>query len=79
MIELIIAAVARQTGVQADSLSPDTILGTEGLGLDSLGVLELVLSLEESTGFTLRTETLTGETLRTIGHLAVYLSSLSDD
>lgn len=51
----------------------DTPLGPDGIGLDSIGCLEVVLELEQRTGITLRDETLTAESLATPRSLVDYL------
>lgn len=51
----------RYTGV----IGLDTPIGAEGLGLDSVACVELVLALERETGLELREDALTEETLAT--------------
>lgn len=50
-------------------IQTDTPLGAEGLGIDSVGFLEIVLELERLTGITIRDEHLTAESLATAGRL----------
>ena len=54
-----------QAGGGPDDIQPDTPLGSNGLGIDSIGCLDLVLELERQTGIRLRDETLTAESLAT--------------
>jgi acyl carrier protein len=51
----------------------ETPLGVDGLGIDSIGCLDIVLELERRTGITLRDEGLTAETLATPGSLIGHL------
>lgn len=54
-------------------IGEDTSLGPEGLGIDSIGCLDILLELERRTGITLRDETLTAESLATPRSLVDYL------
>ncbi|GGW39795.1 hypothetical protein GCM10011452_30200 [Gemmobacter lanyuensis] len=78
-LETVLSAVARQMGQGTEDLTPETVLGPEGLGIDSIGLLELLLGIEAETGLPLRSETLTADALATIGHLAAYLDGLAHD
>lgn len=70
----VVLEVARAQAPMFDGdLLEDTPLGHGGLGIDSIGCLELVLELERRTGITLRDESLTAETLATPGSLIVHL------
>ncbi len=61
-----VAAVIREQLTAPDAvITPDTPLGADGLGIDSVGCLELVLELERRTGLALRDEHLTAEALAT--------------
>lgn len=62
--------VRGQAGGSAGPVEPDTPLGPEGLGIDSIGCLEIVLELERRTGIALRDETLTAEAFATPASLA---------
>ncbi len=61
----------------AGAVEPDTPLGPEGLGIDSIGCLEIVLELEQRTGITLRDESLTAEAFATPASLADQLARAS--
>ncbi|MFZ4462643.1 MAG: acyl carrier protein [Bacteroidales bacterium] len=50
-------------------IQDNTFLGSEGLGIDSVGFLEIVLELESRTGISIRDEQLTAESLATAGSL----------
>ncbi len=56
-------------------LGLETPLGPDGLGIDSIGVLEIILELEEQTGIILRDETITAETLATPRSLIEHLAA----
>jgi acyl carrier protein len=53
----------------------ETPLGPEGVGLDSVGCLEIILELEARTSIVIRDESLTAESLATIGSLVDYLAA----
>ncbi len=55
----------------------ETPLGADGLGIDSIGCLDIVLELERRTGITLRDEGITAETLATPGSLIGHLEQSS--
>lgn len=53
----------------------ETPLGPEGAGIDSVGCLEIILELEARTSIAIRDESLTAESLATIGSLVEYLAA----
>lgn len=53
----------------------ETRLGAEGAGIDSVGCLEIILELEARTSIAIRDESLTAESLATIGSLVEYLAA----
>lgn len=55
------------------ALAMDTPLGTTGVGLDSIGFLELVLAVERRSGVRLRAANLTAATLATPGSLIRHI------
>lgn len=63
------AAILRCTRVAPHDLNPDTAL--TDLGLDSLGVLELMLSCEADLGVDLLSEEAPG--LRTVGDVGEFI------
>ncbi len=67
---------SRATGFSGD-LGLSTPLGPEGVGIDSIGCLDIVLELEDQTGIAIRDETLTAEALATPGSLVEHLVVLS--
>ncbi|WP_434288763.1 acyl carrier protein [Celeribacter sp. SCSIO 80788] len=74
--DAILDAVAKAAQVDPKTLSDSTPLGAGGLGLDSIGMLDLVLELEEVTGLQLRSEDLGSDALATLGGLIQYMRSL---
>jgi acyl carrier protein len=69
----VLEVVRAQASGFAGELREDTPLGPDGLGIDSIGCLDIVLELEQRTGITLRDETLTAESLATPGSLIDHL------
>jgi acyl carrier protein len=59
--------------ISADEIGNDTPLFGEGLGLDSIDVLELVLELERSFGVQIRDEQTGMEVLRSIDTMAAFV------
>jgi acyl carrier protein len=51
-------------------LSFDTALGVEGVGLDSIGFFEFILTVERLSGTELRKESLDAAALATVGSFA---------
>ena len=69
-----VAAVIREQLASHDAvITPDTPLGADGLGIDSVDCLAIVLELERRTGLALRDEHLTAEALATPGGLVQLL------
>ena len=56
-------------------IEDDTPLFGEGLGLDSIDVLELVLELERSFGVTIADEQTGAKVLRTVNTIAAYVEA----
>lgn len=65
LAETVSAVIREQLATPDAVITPDTPLGADGLGIDSVGCLELVLELERRTGLALRDEHLTAEALAT--------------
>lgn len=51
------------------------LFGSEGLGLDSIDVLELVLELERALGVTISDEETGARVLRTVDSIAAFVES----
>lgn len=73
LARVVLDVVRSQAVLTAATVREDTPLGAGGLGIDSIGCLELVLELERRTGITLRDDHLTAETLVTPGSLIDHL------
>jgi acyl carrier protein len=62
--------------IQADEIGDTTeLFGTEGLGLDSIDVLELVLELERALGVVISDEETGARVLRTVDSIAAFVES----
>jgi acyl carrier protein len=59
----------------ADDIGDDVPLFGEGLGLDSIDVLELVLELERSFGVAITDEATGARVLRTVNTIAEYVEA----
>lgn len=77
--EVVYDCLLRISNVPREELSLDLRLGEPGLGLDSIACLELLLSVEASTGLRLRSEELTGDVFETVRSLIGYVATLSND
>jgi acyl carrier protein len=62
--------------VQLDELTPDTPLYGEGLGLDSIDILEIALLISKKYGFELRSDNPDNQKIfATLGALAAYVAA----
>jgi acyl carrier protein len=61
--------------IAADEISDDIRLFGEGLGLDSIDVLELVLELERSFGVSITDEATGARVLRTVNTIAEFVEA----
>lgn len=61
--------------ITAAEIGDDVPLFGEGLGLDSIDVLELVLELERSFGVAIRDEATGARVLRTVNTIAEYVDA----
>ncbi|HEV3424532.1 MAG TPA: phosphopantetheine-binding protein [Paraburkholderia sp.] len=62
--------------VQPDTLTPDTPLYGEGLGLDSIDILEIALLISKKYGFELRSDNPDNEKIfASLGALAAYVAA----
>lgn len=73
LARIVVEVVRDQAGGSPTEVREDTPLGIGGLGIDSIGCLELVLELERRTGIPLRDEHLTAESLATPGSLIEHM------
>lgn len=61
--------------IKADEIGDDIPLFGEGLGLDSIDVLELVLELERSFGVSITDEATGARVLRTVNTIAEFVEA----
>ncbi|MBM4020991.1 MAG: acyl carrier protein [Planctomycetes bacterium] len=74
LARVVLEVVRAQAPVSTAVVDEDSPLGPGGLGIDSIGCLELVLELERRTGIALRDESLTAETFATPRNLIDHLA-----
>lgn len=77
LARIVLDVVRSQAVLAVPDVREETPLGPGGLGIDSIGCLEVVLELERRTGIPLRDEHLTAETLATPGSLIDHLQRTS--
>lgn len=70
MLEKVKETVAEALGADINTITEETSF-KEDLGADSLGLFEMVMSLEESCGVEIPTEDL--EEMKTVGDVVKYL------
>ncbi len=61
--------------MQPDEIGDDTPLFGEGLGLDSIDVLELVLEIERTFGVSITDEQTGAKVLRTVNSIAAHIDA----
>ena len=61
--------------MQPDEIGDDTPLFGEGLGLDSIDVLELVLEIERTFGVSITDEQTGAKVLRTVNSIAAHIEA----
>jgi acyl carrier protein len=61
--------------MQPDEIGDDTQLFGEGLGLDSIDVLELVLEIERTFGVSITDEQTGAKVLRTVNSIAAHIDA----
>ncbi len=72
--QLIVAAL--NLDIPADSLEPDAPLYGEGLGLDSIDILEIALVVSKQYGIQLRADSGQNEQIfRSLRHLTAYIAA----
>jgi len=74
--ELITDVLARVLRQEPSGLTEDTLL-LEELGLDSTGLLEALMELEDSAGFEADVDELDPAIFKTVGSLTDYVSRMS--
>ena len=75
ILQVALRHLSGMTGVAQSAISEETKLGQDGLGLDSIGCLELLLALEHDCGLRLRNEDLTGDPFMSVGSLVAYVTA----
>lgn len=80
-VEAVIQVIVRSLGIQdrAREIGPSTPLFGELPELDSLGVVELAVALEERFGISIDDEDVTGEVFETVGSLADFVGARVGD
>ena len=73
--ELVLGVIRSRIGPRGD-IPRETPLFEGGLGLDSIGMLELLLEIEAVCGRRLREESLTEEAVASVGSLIAYVHAL---
>ena len=68
----LIVSVSNLSHVKPEEINPDQSLMRDGLGLDSIDILELVVNLEKKYGFKLRNDESGREALSSLSNLAAY-------
>lgn len=74
---MVLEVIGERVPGNGTEILPETPLGSEGLGLDSIAVLELVLELERRSGVVLRQESLSAAALESPASLVAYIESVS--
>lgn len=77
LLRMVLEAIGERVPEHGADILPDTPLGQDGLGLDSIAVLELVLELERRSGVVLRQESLSAAALESPASLVAYIESVS--
>jgi len=75
-IKEIIVESLNLEGMTPEMIGDDTPLWGEGLGLDSVDALELVVALEKEYGFKIENEEIDQEALATVANLARFTEEL---
>lgn len=75
-IKQLIVESLQLDGMTPEMIADDVLLWGEGLGLDSVDALELVVALEKEYGFKIENEEIDREALATVASLAVFVTEL---
>ena len=73
----VIIKTLRLEGVKPEDIKDDTPLFGEGLGLDSIDALELVVALEKEFGIKITDDEVGVQVFQNIGTLAAFIESKS--
>jgi acyl carrier protein len=74
-LKQILVASLHLEGVSPDSIGDSERLFGEGLGLDSVDALELVVALEKEYGIKIRSDEVTPEVFSTVASLARFVEA----
>ncbi len=77
-IKKIIIEALNLEGMTAEAIGDDDLLFDEGLGLDSVDALELVVSLEKAYGIKIDSDDATRESFKSVETLATLVNQLRD-
>jgi acyl carrier protein len=77
-IKNIIVEALNLEGMTADAIGDNDLLFDEGLGLDSVDALELVVSLEKAYGVKIDSEDANRESFKSVETLAALVDQLRD-
>ena len=75
LVELVVDAIRDRARDFAGVITAETSIRDDGLDLDSIGCLELLVDIEARTGLALLDESLTADALATVGSLTRYVTS----
>lgn len=75
-IKNIIVEALNLEGMTADTIGDNDLLFDEGLGLDSVDALELVVSLEKAYGVKIDSDDATRESFKSVATLAALVDQL---
>jgi acyl carrier protein len=78
-IKNIIVEALNLEGMTADSIGDDDLLFDEGLGLDSVDALEIVVSLEKAYGVKIESDDATRESFKSVATLAELVDQLREN
>lgn len=70
MLELVKEILSKQLRINADEITAETSI-REDLGVDSLDVVEMLMSIEEETGVVVSDDAIMN--LKTVGDVAKYI------
>ena len=77
-IKGIIIEALNLEGMTVDEIGNDDLLFEEGLGLDSVDALEIVVSLEKAYGVKIESEDANRETFKSVNTMAALVGQLRD-
>ena len=75
-IKRLIVTSLNLEGVSAESIADDQPLFGQGLGLDSVDALELVVALEKEFGISIQSDEIDREVFASVSHLARFVEAL---